>query len=115
MCSPARLPHLRFLVCVSKIFGHVRSVGFGGNRKASINFGERNGCRSRAGAVRKRKSTLAVAVVRPRSLPETLQIPTQSAHYRQIAHVWTLCCVTLIPQPRKLSGLIGPIASIQRR
>src|SRR5438552_2907705 len=46
MCSPARLPRLRFLIRVSKMFGRMRSIGFGGNRKASIDFGERSGCRS---------------------------------------------------------------------
>jgi len=49
-----------------KMFEDARSIGFGENRRASIGFAERNGCRSRAGVVRRGKSILAVAVVRQR-------------------------------------------------
>ncbi len=65
-CSPARLLHRPFPICVLKMFEDARSIGFGENRRASIGFAERNGCRSRVAVVRKEKSILAVAVVKPR-------------------------------------------------
>ena len=64
-CSPARLLHPPFLICVLKMCDHTRWIGSGATQKASTDSVERNGCLSRAGVVRKAKSILAVAVVRP--------------------------------------------------
>ena len=56
--------HSRF--AFRKCATHAISIGSGANQKASTDSVERNGCRSRAGVVRKEKSISAVAVVRPR-------------------------------------------------
>src|SRR5205814_375273 len=84
MCSPARLPPRRFPICVSKMSEHAVSIGFGRNQKASTAFAEQNGCRNRAGVVRKKKSISAAAVVRLRCSPETPRIPIRSANFPQI-------------------------------
>ncbi len=65
-CSRARLLLPQFPISHSKMSGRARSIGSGANRKASTGFAERNGCRSRARVVRKKKSISADAVVRPR-------------------------------------------------
>ena len=60
--ASSAIPDLRF----ENVRSHAISIGSGANRKASTDSAERNGCLSRAGVVRKEKSILAVAVVRPR-------------------------------------------------
>ena len=60
--ASSAIPDLRF----ENVRAHAISIGSGANRKASIDSVERNGCRSRAGVVRKGKSILVVAVVRLR-------------------------------------------------
>src|SRR5205814_10255712 len=65
-CSPAPPLHRLSQICILKMSGRVNSIGFGGNRKVSTGSVELNGCRSRAGVVRKEKSILAAAVVKPR-------------------------------------------------
>src|SRR6266568_601806 len=54
-CSPARLHHRQFPICVLKMFGLAGSIGFGANRKVLHAFAARNGCPSHAGVVRNGK------------------------------------------------------------
>src|SRR5215471_1085085 len=112
MCSPARLPSRRFPICVSKMSEHAISIGFGTNQKASTAFVEQNGCRNRAGVVRKKKSISAAAVVRLRCSPGTPRTPIRSANFPQIGPWWMQCCATLIR--RAITGAIGHIAATQK-
>src|SRR6266511_4745607 len=88
MCFRVPPLRLQFPICVLKMSESARSIGFGANRKVSIGSAEGNGCRSRAGVVRKKKSILGAADVRQRCSPETPQTPTRSARYRRIARAW---------------------------
>src|SRR6266550_4146029 len=65
-CCPVPLLHRRFRIYALKMSGHATSIGFGGNRKVSTGSVALNGCLSHVRVVRKEKSILADAVVRPR-------------------------------------------------
>src|SRR5437868_8867433 len=75
-CSPARLHHRQFPICVLKMFGLAGSIGFGANRKVLHAFAARNGCPIHPVCVGREKSTSAVAVVGLRCGQGTLATPT---------------------------------------